>query len=111
MIFGSSKSASLNDAIELCRIIEEFAPMYGCHVALTGGCLYKDGKRKDIDILFYRIRQVSEVNHDGLKAALSDAGISDITGFGWLLKGSWKGIGIDMFFPEEIDGGVYKNDQ
>ena len=44
-------------AIELCKRIESVCPRYGCHVALTGGLLYKDGPRKDCDILFYRIRQ------------------------------------------------------
>ncbi len=38
------------EAIELCRIIEDICPQAGCHVALTGGCLYKDGERKDLDI-------------------------------------------------------------
>ena len=40
-------------AIEICKEIEMRAPSYGCHVALTGGCLYKDGDRKDCDLLFY----------------------------------------------------------
>jgi len=95
-------------AIILCREIEEIAPIYGCHVALTGGCLYRDGVRKDIDILFYRIRQVDKIDHDGLKAALqSVVGLTDIKGFGWLLKGKWKDMDVDMFFPEEIGGGEY----
>jgi hypothetical protein len=49
------------DAIALCRKIEEHVPDAGMHVALTGGCLYKDGTRKDADILFYRIRQADEL--------------------------------------------------
>lgn len=47
------------EAIQLCRLLEALAPTFGCHVALTGGCLYKDGERKDCDILLYRIRQVT----------------------------------------------------
>ena len=104
------KMANHDMAVTLCRLIETFAPQYGCHVALTGGCLYKNGERKDIDVLFYRIRQVEKIDHDGLKMALERNGITDITGFGWLLKGTWNGIGVDMFFPEEIDGEEYKND-
>lgn len=95
-------------AIILCREIEEIAPIYGCHVALTGGCLYRDGVRKDIDILFYRIRQVDKIDHDGLKAALQAVvGLTDIKGFGWLLKAKWKDMDVDMFFPEEIGGDEY----
>lgn len=98
----------LDSAITLCRMVERVAPKYGCHVALTGGCLYKDGERKDIDILFYRIRQVEAIDHEGLKAALTGIGFEDITGFGWLLKGTFSGIPVDMFFPEEMEGGNYK---
>lgn len=49
--------ANLQTAVELCRIVEAGAANYGCHIALTGGCLYKDGDRKDFDLMFYRIRQ------------------------------------------------------
>ena len=62
--------ANIISAVALCREIEKIAPNFGCHVALTGGCLYKDGARKDIDILFYRIRQVEKIDHEGLKQAL-----------------------------------------
>lgn len=40
------------EAIALCREIEQICPRFGCHVALTGGCLYKDGPRKDADLLY-----------------------------------------------------------
>ena len=99
--------ADLITAITLCRKIESFAPKHGCHVALTGGCLYKNGDRKDVDILFYRIRQVEKIDHDGLIKSLESIGFYDITGFGWILKGKYSNINIDMFFPEEIGGGEY----
>ena len=99
--------ANIDNAITLCRVIEQFSPSFGCHVALTGGCLYKQDERKDIDILFYRIRQVEKIDIKGLKCALELNGISDISGFGWILKGKWNGICIDMLFPEEIDGEEY----
>ena len=60
------------EAIDLCREIEKGCPQFGCHVALTGGLLYKDGPRKDCD-----------------------------NGFGFVLKFSFKGKEIDAFFPEE----------
>src|ERR1035437_5571090 len=52
------------EAIELCVKVEAICPKYGCHVALTGGLLYKQGKRKDCDLLFYRIRQVEQIDFD-----------------------------------------------
>ena len=96
--------ATLEDAIELCRIVETIAPDYGCHVALTGGTLYKGGDRKDIDILFYRIRQVDSVDTEGLLEALAALDVVKLSGFGWVYKALWKGIPIDMFFPEEQEG-------
>ena len=39
---------NLNSAAALCRKIESVCPHYGCHVALTGGALYKDGEWKGV---------------------------------------------------------------
>jgi len=89
------------DAVSLCRKIEEVCPAFGCHVALTGGCLYKDGSRKDLDILFYRIRQVEEIDADGLWEALAKLDVIFDRGFGWCCKATYMGRPIDCFFPEE----------
>ena len=97
------------EAIELCRAIEAICPPFGCHVALTGGALYRDGPRKDCDILFYRIRQVEEIDNDGLFAALKAIGVERHKGFGWCHKAKFNGKNIDMFFPEESDGD-YRNE-
>lgn len=88
-------------AIDLARLIEDICPKFGCHVALTGGLLYKDGPRKDADFLFYRIRQVEEIDKDGLFGALEAIGIVEAHGFGWVHKATWRGQPIDFFFPEE----------
>lgn len=89
------------EAIELCKAIEAVCPKFGCHVALTGGLLYKDGPRKDCDILFYRIRQAPEIDLEQLWAALDDIGLTQTSGFGWCFKGEYKGKKVDMFMPEE----------
>lgn len=89
------------EAIKLCREIEQICPQYGCHVALTGGTLYKDGERKDADILFYRIRQVDEIDVDGLFSALETIGVERASGFGWCIKATHHGRNVDCFFPEE----------
>lgn len=90
------------EAIKLCREIESISPQFGAHVALTGGLLYKDGQRKDADILFYRIRQWKQIDSEGLFAALkASLGIEKTGGFGWCHKATWNGKPIDFFFPEE----------
>lgn len=93
-------------AISLCRLIEGICPEFGCHVALTGGCLYWDGERKDADIMFYRIRQLPDIDTAGLFAALAEIGVEKTGGFGWCHKATFEGRKIDFFFPEE--DGVYR---
>lgn len=98
---------NLLKAAALCREIEAVCPPFGCHVALTGGSLYKDGERKDLDILFYRIRQRDEIDMDGLWGALAKIGVEKLSGFGLCYKAETKsGDNIDCFFPEE-QGGMY----
>jgi len=93
-------------AVCLCKKIETVCVPFGCHVALTGGCLYKEGERKDCDVLFYRIRQIAKIDIEGLVKALADNGINLVSGFGWCLKFVFDGMNIDAFFPEE-EGGNY----
>ena len=102
----NQKVWTIDQAIRLCADIEAICPPFGAHVALTGGCLYKSGNRKDCDILFYRIRQVEKIDMDGLFAALQSVGFDVIGGFGWCFKAAYAGKAIDMFFPEE-QGGEY----
>lgn len=101
---------NLEKSIEICKIISTFSADYGCHVALTGGCLYKEGNRKDLDILFYRIRQVQTIDYEGLFSRLVEIGFTIPKGFGWLFKSTYLGCQIDMFFPEEVGGEVYPRD-
>lgn len=88
-------------ALELCRILERVAPAHGAHIGLTGGLLYKDGPRKDCDILIYRIRQAPGIDADALFAAFAGIGVNKLSGFGWCHKAEWRGMPIDFFFPEE----------
>jgi hypothetical protein len=100
---------NIKDAIELIVKIEEIAPKFGCHVALTGGVLYKVGERKDLDILFYRIRQVENIDTEGLMIALESIGLTKPLGSGWIYKSKFNDKGIDIFFPENNGDEVYQN--
>lgn len=87
-------------AIALCIAVEALAPSYGAHVALTGGLLYKEGERKDADLLFYCIRQVDQIDETGLLAALETIGLTVTRQHGWVRKAKWMGLDVDLFFPE-----------
>jgi hypothetical protein len=99
---------NLNELVALCKAVEAVCVPAGCHVAMTGGCLYKDGERKDADLLFYRVRQVKDVDKERLFALLSEIGIEEKSGFGWCHKAEYQGKPLDLFFPEEDgDGSEY----
>lgn len=91
-----------DEAINLCQKVEAVCPKFGCHVALTGGTLYKQGHRKDCDILFYRIRQVEKIDLPGLLIALEGIGISHERDCGWVHKAKFDGKTVDIFFPEFV---------
>jgi len=102
---------SRQDAITLCIAIEQISPTYGCHVALTGGLLYKTGPRKDADIVLYRIRQVEQIDFDGLFRALKDElSIEQLEDHGFCKKAIYEGREIDFLCPDvvqELDSVAY----
>ena len=96
------------EAIDLCRKIESVCQVAHCHVALTGGTLYKDGERKDCDILFYRVRQVGSIDIACLLTILRKIGLETVSDHGWCKKARYNGKSVDMFFPG--DDGDYPTD-
>ena len=42
---------NIQKAQELCRLVEPLLEAQGFHVGLTGGVLYKEGERKDVDLI------------------------------------------------------------
>lgn len=98
------KSVRLSDGVYFAQLIESVCPQYGYHVALTGGCLYKDGYRKDIDLIIYRIRQVEKPDFHGLIHCLeNEFGFSFLTIIDegrWCIKAQCYDVAIDLLFPE-----------
>ncbi len=89
------------EAVMLARQVELIAPRFNCHVALTGGCLYKFGPRKDLDLLFYRVRAAKTIERDALLAELHDVlGLEIGERKGWVRKAKAGDKDIDLFFPE-----------
>lgn len=93
---------SLSEAVILARVVERIAPRFGFHVALTGGCLYKDGERKDIDLLFYpHENDATNTDKKGLLVALAEEAYFGVaTDYGRVVKASIPpGIAVDLIFP------------
>lgn len=89
-------------AILLCELLEPIAEKCGAHVALTGGCLYKEGKRKDVDIMFYRHKCNVPINLKKLEKLMRKEEILwSNNKSGRVHKAQFKSTWIDMFFPME----------
>jgi hypothetical protein len=102
----ASKQWKLSEGVELAKKVENIAPLFGAHVALTGGLLYKDGPRKDCDLIIYRAgdtptkKAVEKIDRDALIEALRDAGLVFVRNFTRVAKFTWGGKAVDFIFPE-----------
>ena len=97
------------EAEKLCRkMYDELSPE-GYYPALTGGLLYKDGPRKDIDIVVFRNRQ-KHLSFEMLdiKNELEDMGFYDIIFYGFVTKARYDGLVVDLFNPESLMGDAYE---
>ena len=86
----------------LAVILEEAASKYGMHIALTGGQLYKDGHRKDVDFLLYHASNSSQNEAAVINffRQLHKEGFSNILNFGRVTKMLYEGDSIDVLYPE-----------
>lgn len=92
------------EAIQLATKLESIAPEYGAHIALSGGCLYREGPRKDLDIVVYRIRQKTLEKSEFLFALLQ-LGIVVVRDCGFVVKArTSSGRPVDFLFPEDKTG-------
>jgi hypothetical protein len=105
------------EAIELCRKIEPIVSQFGCHIALTGGVLYKDGPRKDCDLIVYREGLdfgkergpfADTVNRDAMLDAFKAIDLYATKEFIRVVKCQYgitetRWLSVDLIFPE-LDG-------
>lgn len=73
---------TLEEAVATAKLIEPIARQHGAHIGLTGGVLYWEGARKDVDFIVYRHQvpqddpaYLPEVPVDAFVDALRDVGI------------------------------------
>lgn len=116
---------SQQDTIALCTALEPVAATLRCHVALTGGLLYKDGPRKDCDVVVYfeghkKAIEPSETFATETfatcvdRAALLNAfwnscGLQPMNQYSRVVKCLYQGKPVDLIFPE-LDGFYVKPD-
>jgi len=104
--WGATGTYTLEDGVSICKMIEPWCSIHGFHVALTGGCLYGEGGRKDIDLIFYRIREVLSPNMVAFNQAMEDK--CDMVlqiDHGFVKKYLIGGVvPIDAMFPEDWAG-------
>lgn len=98
-------------------LIEEVASKYDMHIALTGGQLYKDGPRKDIDFVLYHANWSngsvckSEATVEVVFKNLLLEGFSNFRNYGRVTKCTYEGIDIDFIYPEYMHAGEYEVDE
>lgn len=102
---------SLEEAIVLIKNIEAICPQYNCHVALTGGLLYKEGRRKDLDIIFYAVGSIPpvDIQWTGLIQDLKYLGLTNFKSLGRVTKAYYEGKAIDIIDPT-IEGDYLENE-
>jgi len=103
---------NIADAVKLCIELEAIAAPHLLHIGLTGGCLYKKGGRKDIDVIVYpenhkhfagNDHRIIEHHADFVRDMIAD-GWHKIFENKWLTKLRKDGITLDLFFLERVGG-------
>lgn len=92
-------------AIELCSQFYKAFESKGFYPALTGGCLYKKGNRKDIDIVIYGNRQSDKaLNWVEMQEELSEMGVKMVGYYGFVSKAKYtyrhNVYDVDFLYPE-----------
>lgn len=109
----------LSNAIRICTILYKLLEPYHVFPALTGGTLYKQGIRKDLDIILYKgsnggeldaktmlDKHVPILNNVGtsLETLLRNEGFDGMTDYGRVIKCKYGDTAIDLIMPEAPEG-------
>lgn len=92
-----------SEALELAVQLEDALKPFGWHIALTGGCLYKEAQRKDVDFIAYRNDMSVELKQSTVVDALNTIGVRCAHAFTRVIKCEYKGKSVDIIIPE-MDG-------
>tara|TARA_R110002126_G_scaffold92186_2_gene218951 strand:- start:11098 stop:11484 length:387 start_codon:yes stop_codon:yes gene_type:complete len=97
------KPAERLDGIVLCQRFNTFLNKK-YFVALTGGLIFQQGERKDIDIIIYRNRETDKFEMLDIQDILIEFGFIDIRFYGFVTKCKWQGYDVDIMHPEATTG-------
>lgn len=95
--------ATLKHSLEVAKQLELVFTTHEYHVGIAGGVLYKDGIRKDIDLIIYSHTPKNHVTESKVIPVLISMGfeISKITDVRYternIIITSYKGTRIDFF--------------
>ena len=94
-----TKPSDRNDGIVLCQRLNQFLNKK-YFVALTGGLIFQQGERKDIDIIIYRNRATMPFETIQLGVTLTAFGFTNLRYYGFVTKCEWEGHSVDILHPE-----------
>ena len=105
---ATSDESNVVVAMELCEKLYKAMEPFGFYPALTGGCLYKGEKRKDIDVIIYRNRaQNKGFEISDLSGILSKINVEILHCHGFVTKAKYDGFDVDILNPETKKGDNY----
>lgn len=94
---------TLQAAVDIAQKCEPVLAAIGCHIALTGGCLYRGGSEKDIDYIIYPHDPKNAPAHETIADALIALGFVDrfVTDENYVNRIVWicgySGVRVDFF--------------
>ncbi len=98
----------LEKAIYIAKFLESKLPDK-MHIGLTGGTLYKEGERKDIDFVVYSHKCYETINTSLLAGLLILIGLKEVVNYGRVIKckfvsaEGWS-TDVDIIVPESETG-------
>jgi len=93
-------------ALHFAMYLQDIARESGYNIGLTGGCLYKEGERKDMDFIVYP--HEGEYSRADFLLNLDEAGYCITEENEWLVKLSGD-FDLDLFFMYRAGGGSGPN--
>lgn len=105
-------------ALHLCFNTQKRLQHLKVFVGLTGGCLYKEGNRKDVDLIIYGKNSDKENTNpvdvvdirDQIIDTLEEAGWYFDYHNTWLSQARYEDVDVDLFFMQRVEDKNFTGD-